>query len=95
MSKVWNPGASRETVGEFLGAWCVRGNGLWSRAGVLFGAYECYCRASLQKDLTIGEFQDELERMGLTAEERYGQAGWSGIGLGVMEDAIVGRRRGR
>jgi len=94
MSKVWNPGASRETVRTFVAGWCIRETGAWSEVETLFGAYETYCRLQRLKDLTLGEFNDELERLGFSQERRYGQQVWSGLGLAVMEDVLVRRSGG-
>ena len=91
MAKVWNPGAKRETVAEFLQEWCVRGAGSWSRPDALFGAYEIYCRAYGKKDLTLGEFNDELEQLGFHLEPRYGTPMWHGVTLAVLEDSIARR----
>lgn len=94
MSKVWNPGANRATVRSFVAAWCIREAGAWSEVETLFGAYETYCRLQQQKDLTLGEFNDELERLGFHQQRRYGQQVWNGLGLAVMEDVLVRRAGG-
>ena len=94
MSKVWNPGAKREMVGQFLAAWCVRHERAWSRAEVLFGAYETFCRHHHRKDLTFGEFTDEMENLGYTLEQRYGEGAFRGLSLTMMEDGLVGRNYG-
>lgn len=91
MGKIWNPRAKRETVGEFLAAWCIRNAGSWSGSDALFGAYEIYCRAYGEHDLTLGEFNTELEQLGFRLEHRHGSQMWSGIGLAYMQDVTVRR----
>lgn len=87
MAKIWNPRARRETVAEFVGAWCVRGEYLFSDPDILFGAYEYYCRANRLNDLTRGEFDSELVQLGISAGKDY----WKGLALAVMGDVLVRR----
>lgn len=94
MGKVWNPGAKPETVGGFLRDWCLVEAGRTTRQETLFGAYEMYCRAMRRKDLTVGEFNAEMERRGFEAGERHGAAIWRGVGLAMMEDGLVQREYG-
>ena len=94
MGKVWNPGAKAGTVRAFLSAWCVLEEGRVSRPEDLYGGYECYCRSVRQKDLTRGEFNAELERLGFTRGERHGAPVWIGVGLALIEDGLVQREYG-
>jgi len=94
MGRIWNPRAKRETVGEFLEKWCVLEQGRGSRVVNLFDAYECYCRTVRKADLTLGEFNDELEQRGFRVVERYGHPVWDGIGLAIMQDVVVRRMGG-
>ena len=94
MAKVWNPGARRETVGMFVRAWCVQGAGEWTMADSLFGAYEVFCRHYREKDLTRGEFIDEMEALGFPIGGRDGAHMFAGISLTYMEDALIARQYG-
>ena len=94
MARIWNPGAKRETVGDFLEAWCVQRKGLWSQTEDLFGAYEIFCRIHRQKDLTYGEFVDEMETRRFSVETRHGASGFDAVGLAVAEDGRVTRKYG-
>lgn len=94
MSKVWTPGAKKEMVGNFLRAWCLRHKRAWSRAELLFGAYEVFCRHHHEKDLTFGQFTAEMETLGYPLEQHYGQPAFHGLSLSMLEDSIVGRNYG-
>ena len=86
MGKIWNPGAKRETVGAFLDAWCTIANGRRTEIEVLFGAYECYCRKMRKKDLTLGEFNDEMDQRGFNIGT---DTAWERVGLSLMQDAML------
>ena len=94
MAKIWNPGARRETVGMFVKAWCAQGDTEWTMADSLFGAYEVFCRHYREKDLTVGEFTDEMETLGFPIDQRYGANVFKGISLTYMEDAFISRQYG-
>ncbi len=94
MAKVWNPGARRETVGNFLNSWCYRGPSAWIMADALFGAYEVFCRHHRRKDLTFGEFADEMANQGYRVEKRNGADVFRGLNLTYMEDAFISRHYG-
>ena len=94
MAKVWNPGARRETVGMFLNAWCIREPSAWIMAEALFGAYEVFCRHHRRKDLTFGEFADQMEQDGYPLGSRYGTDIFKGLKLTYMEDAFISRHYG-
>ncbi len=94
MAKVWKPGARREMVGMFIESWCERRGSAWIMADNLFGAYEVFCRHHRKKDLTFGEFADEMNLQGFPTKERFGAAGFEGLGLCYMEDGFIYRQYG-
>lgn len=94
MAKVWNPGARRDMVGMFLNAWCIREPSAWIPADSLFGAYEVFCRHHRRKDLTFGEFADQMEIEGCQMQQRYGAGVFNGLSLTYMEDAFISRHYG-
>ena len=94
MARVWNPGARREIVGMFLNSWCLREPSAWIMADTLFGAYEVFCRHHRKKDLTIGEFTDEMANEGYRLEKHNGADMFPGLSLTYMEDAFVSRHYG-
>lgn len=94
MAKVWNPGARREIVGMFLDSWCLRMPSARIMADALFGAYEVFCRHHRKKDLTIGEFTDEMACEGYRLEKHNGADVFRGLSLTYMEDALISRHYG-
>jgi len=89
MAKTWNPGAKRETVGAFLEGWCRLAEGNWYSQLDLFDAYTYFCRMTKKKDLTLGEFSDEMEQRGFSGGTRNGEQGWKGIALSYRSDTLV------
>jgi len=94
MGKIWNPRASRDTVIAFLRDWCLVQTDRRTPPLMLYDAYLCYCQNLRRHDLTLGEFNDEIEKQGFSLGERYGQLVWKGVGLCLMEDAFVSRTYG-
>ena len=100
MAKTWNPGATRETVGAFLDGWCRLEKGSAYFQLDLFEAYTYFCRMTKKEDLTLGEFNDEMEQRGFSEGSRNGQPIWKGVTLTFRSDALVNpssgvRYRGR
>ncbi|MCH8076758.1 MAG: hypothetical protein IIC64_13150 [SAR324 cluster bacterium] len=89
MAKTWNPGAIRETVGAFLEGWCRLDKGSWSSQLDLFEAYTYFCRMTKKKDLTLGEFNDEMEQRGFSGGASNGQPVWKGVALSFRSDVLV------
>ncbi len=94
MAKIWHPHAKRETVGEFIREWCIVQEPRRSLQEAMFFAYECFCRNARQRDLTLGQFNAEMEARGFRRGMRSGMPVWEGIGLCLMEDAFIQHRYG-
>jgi len=94
MAKIWNPGAQRTTVRQFVDRWCITEKGQSAMGDVLFGAYETFCRLHHLKDLTHGEFSSEMEVLGFAMHESRGVTRYEGLRLALMDDSRVGRRYG-
>jgi len=94
MAKIWNPKAKRASVHSFVRDWCVLESHRLSQREDFYQAYVYYCRNVGIFDLTQGEFDDEMDKMGFSISERHGEPAWQGIGLTLMEDAFIHRTYG-